>query len=123
MRRLMFSSLLLLGLATVAEAQTTTPNPTITWDQPESSLANAQGAIYTLYIGNTQQVVKHTCTGTASPFSCIAPLAGLTPGAQTLFLTMKRVINGSTIETLPSNGLNITVLVLAAPQNLRLVNP
>jgi predicted naringenin-chalcone synthase len=114
---------LLVGSEAYAQA---VPGDRLAWDQAAPSLAAAQGyryklAVDTATIGTT---VTATCTGTASPFMCVAALPALTTGAhsvrvQTFLVTSTGADGGAS----PLSAVfNFTLSALpAAPVNLRIV--
>jgi hypothetical protein len=59
------------------------------WNQPAASLAEATSFTYKYYPDNSLNgvTVTATCSGTASPFLCIAGFPVFTPGQHTLTMT------------------------------------
>lgn len=123
MRRL---TLTLLGIlfATPALAQTpVTPLSTMAWDQAAPTLTAAQSYIYGLYIGTAPRadLPTVTCTGTASPYRCTAPVPAMTPGPHTLQLTASQLVAGVRGESAKTPPLAIVMVIApAAPSNFTL---
>jgi hypothetical protein len=111
------------GLALQAQAPTL-PADRFGWDQVASSLLEAQGLRYTVYLdGGAGSVLAATCSGPASPFSCAAPLPPVTPGTHAAQLTAAFVlVDGRLAESERSAAFNFRVFVApAAPSGLRIV--
>src|SRR5687767_627423 len=117
---LAFVFALLLPLAAFAQTPVV-GQQALAWDQSAASLAEAQSLGFKLFIDGGSGAVFPgvTCTGTASPFVCKANLPALTSGPHSLVLTA--TLAGQ--ESAPSTALAIQVVVLAAPQNLRITPP
>ena len=76
-----FLVLPLLFISSIAYAQAARPTDKFAWDQAESNLITAQGFRYELELDNTvlPTPLVTTCTGTTSPFQCLAPIPPITP--------------------------------------------
>lgn len=95
------------------------------FDQAASSLVEAQGFRYTVYLDGslTGTVLTATCAGVASPFICTAPLPPVTPGQHTAELTAAVVMpDGRSAESAKSAPFLFQVyLAPAVPGALRIV--
>lgn len=125
MRRLMFSVLVLLFLTLAVNANAQTPiqpGQSVAWDT-DVDLATATNSTYKLYVDNAAGVnLKHNCAAlTASTSTCRAVLPALTAGNHTLQVSVTRTVSGTSLESVPSVALPITMLILTAPTNLRIV--
>ena len=113
MRRLFFL-LAFLSVPSVALAQTSaTPASKFVFDQIAPDLATANGYTYRYYadaatVGATLTAV---CTGTASPFTCSAPIPAFTPGSHAVTITAAN-IGGESAKSAP---LSFTFVVVPAP--------
>lgn len=94
MRRLLWMVSALLLIAVTASAQTPPTIPVlgvgqVAFDIATATLAEAEAQLYRAYVDSRAAiVVKATCTGTASPFTCSFPLSALAlTGTHTLSLT------------------------------------
>ena len=90
----------LLAWTAAADAQSATK---LAWDQTAPTLAAAQAQTYYATIdGSTIAVLTATCTGTAAPFVCAAPLPALLPGNHTLTATaVAGVVESAPSATFP----------------------
>jgi hypothetical protein len=127
MKREFFAALLLLALASVAQAQTpATKTSQLAWDQQAPSLADAVAYEYAVYVdGGVRQVIgPTTCQGTASPFVCQANVPALTPGDHSLTVTASDVVSiaGQPQESPKSDPPFLVRLIFAPqpPKNLRI---
>lgn len=115
--------LLILGLAAPALAQTPVLQiDKLAFDVPTATLAEASANKYLAYLDATPVGVSlvTTCTGTASPFVCKAPIPALTPGAHTVTVSMVVTLPDSrSMESLKSQAYSFTLVVAATPLNLR----
>jgi hypothetical protein len=115
MKRLTLAIVLVL-VPFVGEAQTFRQ---LGWDQPASSLSDVQAATYKYYLDGSETglpLINVSCSGDTSPFQCTADFPASTPGPHTLSVSAVNVAG----ESAKSNELKFnTVVVMAAPQNLR----
>lgn len=111
---------LVFGVTVGLDAQTAIPGSRLTWDQAAPTLAEAQGYTYTYYPEAAPPAViltAVTCSGTASPFTCVVAFPAFTPGAHTLQLTASNIAGEST----RSAAFAFTfVVVPGAPANIRI---
>jgi hypothetical protein len=117
---------LLLGLMihTAAAQATGGPGSRLAWDQAATNLAEAQGITYEAsFDGGALATVAATCTGSTSPFTCVASIPALTPGSHTTAVRAVRIIDSQRLEGPLSATFNFTLVALpAAPTNLRIVS-
>jgi hypothetical protein len=111
----------------MASAQTSGgPTSRLGWDQAAPSLAAAQGFVYEAFFDGTQTVttLTATCTGTASPFSCVAPFPALSTGAHSTQIRAVDTVSvvGQRLVSPLSTTFNFTLVALpGAPTNVRIV--
>lgn len=109
------------AIPSIANAQAT-PTSRFVWDQIAPDLATANSYRYKYYpdavtTGAFFNTVN--CTGTASPFTCAAPIPAFTPGSHTIQLTASYTNN--TGESAKSPVFTFTFIVIpAVPANIRL---
>lgn len=126
MRIVIALSLLLVLLASSAEAQTAIPGSSLGWDQAADSAAEAGALLYEAAFDGLAPVALSgvVCTGTVSPFQCAAPLVGLRNGAHMVAVRAVAVVDGTRLESPLSAVFNfLWVAVPNAPSNLRIVPP
>jgi len=114
--------LLLLIVPIVASAQSiVVGQQALEWDQAAATVAEANGLAYKLYVDGASGIAlpSVSCKGPISPFQCKTNLPPLTSGTHDLALTAS--LNGQ--ETNKSIPLNIQVVIVAVPANLRIVTP
>ena len=115
-------ALLVLLIPVVASAQSiVVGQQAIGWDQAAASVGEAQGLTYKLYVDAAPGLTlpSVTCSGPVSPYACKSNLPPLTSGTHDLTLTAS--LAGQ--ETLKAVPLKIQVVIVAVPQNLRIVTP
>lgn len=121
MKRVLFLVAFSILVPSVLHAQTVaTPGNKYAWDQDASDLATAQAFTYKDYTDALAPVVLTpvTCSGTISPFQCIAPMPLKPAGSHSTSLTASDVAG----ESLPSTPLAfVFVVVPNPPKNLRIV--
>jgi hypothetical protein len=108
--------LLLVGSAF---AQTATPASRFAFDQTAPDLATANSYTYRYYAdgATTGVALTVTCTGTASPFLCTAPVPAFTPGQHSVTLTAANIAG----ESPKSAPFAFTMMILpAVPANIRI---
>jgi len=123
-RRALITLALVYGIVPCASAQTqAVPSSTIALDVPDvPTVAAANASIYKLYVDALPAVtLAHTCV-VGTPIVCSAPVPAMTAGAHALQATRSQLVNGVLVESPRSSTLNITMLIFAAPQNLRIVS-
>ena len=83
MKRILFA-LAFLSISSVSFAQVS-PTDKFAWDQAAATLAIVQGYRYELELDGVvvPSPLVATCTGTASPFACTAPIPAVTPATHT----------------------------------------
>lgn len=119
MKKEWFAALLILALASVAQAQTpTTKTSKLVFDNPNPGGFNYEYAVY-IDAGPRQVLQGVTCDGS----TCSAPVPAMTPGDHTLQLTIAdtKSIPGTTMESDKSDPLTIRVYIApVAPSGLRI---
>lgn len=124
MRYLLTGLAIVLMASGVASAQTATPTSRLAWDQVAPSQAAAQGYVYEgAFDGGAPQSLTATCTGTASPFACVASFPALTPGPHSVRLRAvdTTTVPGTRLESSLSAAFAFTLVALPdAPSNLRI---
>jgi hypothetical protein len=107
--------LLVLPLA----AQTATPASRFAFDQVAPDLATANSYTYRYYAdgATTGVALTVTCTGTASPFLCTAPVPAFTPGSHSVTLTAGNTA-GESPKSVPFSF--TMVIIPAVPANIRI---
>jgi len=126
MKTLIRTLLLVIALAAPLHAQAqASPASRLGWDQGAANLAEANTFGATLFIDNVGGadtggvvLVGKSCSGTASPFACVADLPALTVGPHVLRLSA----TFSTFESPVSTPLDIVMIVIQTPTNLRIVS-
>jgi hypothetical protein len=95
------------------------------WNQAGPDLPTVQGYVYTALVdgSTTPTSLTATCSGTASPFTCTAPLPVVTPGQHTMTVTAAQVLTGGTQLTgTPSAQCAYDIAATPAqPTNLQIV--
>lgn len=92
MRKLLLA-LTFIALPSLVHAQPVPPAATaqskFAIDVNAADLATAQGYVYKQYADGALQgtVIAFTCSGTAAPFLCVAPVGAFTPGQHSVTLT------------------------------------
>lgn len=117
---LVLSFSILVPSALHAQTVVATPGNKYAWDQDATDLVTAQAFTYKDYTDALAPVVLTpvTCTGTTSPFQCIAPMPLLTAGSHSTTLTASDTAG----ESLPSSPLAFTFVVVPnPPKNLHIV--
>lgn len=114
-----------LTFANAASAQTPTkPGDKVAFDVTDvANVAEANASSYKLYVDALAPVtLSHTCVAGTAPIvaTCDAPAPAMTSGAHTLTVTRTQVIQGTPFESPKSAPLNINMLIMAAPANLRI---
>lgn len=100
--------------AVAASAQTATPSSRFALDQAAPDLATATAYTYKAYADGaaTGITIVMTCTGTASPFVCRAPIGawnpGITAGSHTVLFTASNAA-GESLKSLPVTFQLVTV--------------
>lgn len=87
----------------------------IGWDQPAADAVELASIRYAIYVdGVRSELANVSCTPStgAARFSCTAPLPSLTRGQHTVQIA-SFVVDGSTLESARSPGLNVTVVASA----------
>jgi hypothetical protein len=69
----------------------------LAWDQQAPALADAQAYRYTAYVDGsaTGTVVAATCSGAASPFTCVTPLPVTALGDHTVVVAAQTALGES----------------------------
>lgn len=110
----------LLGLASVAVAQTGSARQSFAWSQAAPALTDAQGYTYRYYADGSataQVFAAVVCTGAASPFTCAVPIPAFTPGNHSITLTSGNVAG----ESAKSSPFAFDFVVTpAVPANMRI---
>ena len=119
MKRLVLLGIILLPLMASAQSPVVGPKA-IEWDQSATTRVEAQSLTYKLYLDASPGVIlpSVSCTGGQSPFVCKANLPPLSAGTHDLALTAS--LDGQ--ESAKSTVLSIQVVIVATPQNPRIVN-
>jgi hypothetical protein len=89
------------------------------WDQAGPDLATVQGYTYKVYADNatTGTVLTATCTGSASPFTCTAPIGAFSQGTHSAVFTASNAAG----ESAKSAAVNFTFVVIpSVPANPRI---
>jgi hypothetical protein len=97
MKRVLIALISLTVVAPVLAQAQAGPTSRFGWSQVATDLPSASGFTYRAYLdaSATGTTLTATCTGTASPFSCTAPIPAVTPGTHTVALTAANVAGES----------------------------
>lgn len=115
MRGLVIALLLGLGGQTPTEVGS---SPTVLWDQPAPSLADAKGYVYRYYLDGAVTgavVIAPTCTGATSPYPCQATFTMTVPGPHTLTITVEQPTNPAARSAPSTPVAAFTVVFSGAP--------
>lgn len=122
--------LLAAGVAS-ANAQTTpvVPGDRLGWNQPATSLAEAQGYTYLVRIDVQPPVAFSgaavTCIGTESPFLCSIPFPSTSVGVDhEVTVAARKVVNGTNVDSPFANPPLVFQLVVVpgTPINIRRIS-
>lgn len=122
--RKLFLVIVVLLISAPALAQQASPTDKFTWDQVGANLAQVQGYRYEVEMdGGAPATVTTTCTGTASPFTCSAPIPAVTPASHTARI---RAVDISVPATPMAGGFSLPFTftmraVPGVPLNIRIV--
>lgn len=113
MKHFLLTAIVLAVMVAPINAQVATK---LAWDQPASSLADAQALTYAVTVdGGPRVTVTATCTGTVSPFLCTTPLPALTPGGR------RNIVVYASTGLLESASIPFQLSVPGVPAGLRAV--
>jgi hypothetical protein len=113
----------LLAATTLFAQQAATPLSTLVWTQAAPTLAAAQGYTYSVYVDKNPRVdiPTVTCSGTATPFTCRAPVIAMTPGSHAIQMTASSIVNDVRGESPKSAQLDVVMIIApTTPTNVRL---
>lgn len=114
------ASLLVIGLSSQLDAQTpATPTNSFAIDQSAPDLTTANSYGYKVYADGaaTGSVIAMKCTGTTSPFTCVAPVGAFTPGPHSVTFTASNAA-GESAKSAPLAF--ILVIIPSVPANPRI---
>lgn len=124
MKRLFLTLLFVTATASVFAQQPPigTATQRFAWDQEAPTLADAQAYTYKYYPDSSTTGIAFTgvtCSGTASPFTCSAPIPAFTPGNHTITITASNVAG----ESAKSNPFAFNFVVTpGVPNNIRIIS-
>lgn len=124
MKRLFLTLLFITATASVFAQQPPigTATQRFAWDQEAPTLADAQAYTYKYYPDSSTTGTAFTgvtCSGTASPFTCSAPIPAFTPGNHTITITASNVAG----ESAKSNPFAFNFVVTpGVPNNIRIIS-
>lgn len=109
-------TIFLLGLLTLSGSIASAQTKTLHWDQPSTTVAEAQALAYTVKIDTAAPVtVAQSCALVNGLTHCTTPLPALTSGTHTLIVTATNAFGSTPSSPLsgspPSAPINITVVV------------
>lgn len=103
------------GIAYTQTVPRATPSMKLAWDQVALDLAEASSYRYVAVASTGAEIpLTATCTGTASPFTCAAPLPIATIGTHTVRVAVLAPLDGGTWTT-PVLSDPFTYRVIAPP--------
>lgn len=121
MKKIILLALVLLPTSVYAQVR---PTDKFAWTQDAASITVARAYRYELELDNvvlTTPLVA-TCTGTASPFACEAPIPAITPTSHTVRL---RAVDSSNAAPLVSDWSDAFTFVMRAapakPTGIRII--
>lgn len=114
------------GVGVTLFAQTSTvPGDRIGWDQPAASPEEANSYQYRFSLDGGPATVAAgvTCTGAASPYTCVGNFPATTPGQHSLVIVARRIVDATTfLDSAPSAAFVFRLEVVpGTPANLRRV--
>ena len=114
---LLVPSILLITSLLYAQA---IPTSKFAWDQSAPDLTTVQAYTYKHYDDNSATGVAFvgvTCTGTASPFTCVVNIPAYTPGNHSITLSASNVA-GESVKSAPFAF--VFVVTPGSPANIRI---
>lgn len=113
-------------LPVILYAQAARPTDNFQWTQDDEPLSRVQTFQFQLELDGVVQPTPliASCTGTAKPFTCKAPIPPITPSQHAARIRAVEVIDGAPMEGPWSNVLNFSMRATPnKPENLVIVRP